>query len=182
MRLRRKYNIIRSKKGFKEFIKYNLAEARRFIISCYRSPLFYSEHLDKYKDALDIDDIGFKFVSILNEDELKALKYYRYHNTIDTEPKDYEQLIDNAYLKWLSILPKENLKINSRKLGRLMKLIRLKNNISIISLSVIMDVDRNTITKYEKGERLPSLEYFYRFCIKFDLSMDEIMFSKTKNA
>ena len=63
-----------------------------------------------------------------------------------------------------------------------MKLIRLKNNISIISLSVIMDVDRNTITKYEKGERLPSLEYFYRFCIKFDLSMDEIMFSKTKNA
>ena len=43
-----------------------------------------------------------------------------------------------------------------------------------------MDVDRNTITKYEKGERLPSLEYFYRFCIKFDLSMDEIMFSKTK--
>ena len=45
-----------------------------------------------------------------------------------------------------------------------------------------MDVDRNTITKYEKGERLPSLEYFYRFCIKFDLSMDKIMFSKTKNA
>ena len=144
--------------------------------------MFYSEHLDKYKDALNIDDIGLKFASILNEDELKALKYYRYHNTIDTEPKDYEQLIDNVYLKWLSILPKENLKINSRKLGRLMKLIRLKNNISIISLSVIMDVDRNTITKYEKGERLPSLEYFYRFCIKFDLSMDEITFSKTKNA
>lgn len=60
MRLRRKYNIIRSKKGFKEFIKYNLAEARRFIISCDRSPLFYSEHLDKYKDALDIDDIVFE--------------------------------------------------------------------------------------------------------------------------
>lgn len=62
-----------------------------------------------------------------------------------------------------------------------MKLIRIKK-ISIISLSVKMDVDRNTITKYEKGERISSLEYFYRFCIKFDLSMDEIMFSKIKNA
>ena len=52
--------------------------------------------------------------------------------------KDYKKLIDDAYMKWLSILPKENLKINSRKLGRLMKLIRMQIFPSpITSLSMI---------------------------------------------
>ena len=36
------------------------------------------------------------------------------------------------------------------------------------------DIQEKT-TKYENGERLPSLEYFYRFCVKFNLSMDRIL-------
>jgi len=44
-----------------------------------------------------------------------------------------------------------------------------------------MNVDRNTISQYEKGERLPSLEYYYKFCVKFNLSMDYILQIKGKN-
>ena len=56
-----------------------------------------------------------------------------------------------------------------------MRIIRIKNNISITSLAILMNVDRNTISQYEKGERLPSLEYYYKFCVKFNLSMQDLM-------
>lgn len=175
MMIRMKYNIIRSKKGFREFIKFNLEEARRFIISCEKSPLFYNQHLDEYVEALEIDDIGIKYASILNKDESEALIYYRYHLPIDKEPDKYYDLLESSYQKWLRILPKDKLRLSSRKIGKIMKIIRIKNNISIISLALIMDVDRNTITKYENGKRLPSLEYFYRFCVIFNLTMDELL-------
>lgn len=38
MKLRRKYSFITGQKGFKEFIKYNVSEAEKFVISCDKSP------------------------------------------------------------------------------------------------------------------------------------------------
>ena len=52
---------------------------------------------------------------------------------------------------------------------------RQKNNISITSLAILMNVDRNTVSQYEKGERLPSLEYYYKFCVRFNLSMFQLL-------
>ena len=173
--IRRNHNILRSKKGFKEFIKYNLADARRFIISCDSSPLFFNDHLEEYCEALELDELGNKYVSLLSKDEMEALKYFRYHLSIDNEPSNYYKLLDSAYSKWLKILPKDKLKLSPSKTGKVMKIVRKKNNISIINLAMIMNVDRNTISKYENGERLPSLDYFYKFCYKFKLSMDKIL-------
>lgn len=59
-----------------------------------------------------------------------------------------------------------------------MRIIRIKNNISITSLATLMGIDRNTISQYEKGEMLPSLEYYYKFCVKFDLSLDKLLKQK----
>lgn len=175
MKIRMKYNIIKSKKGFSDFIKYNLAEARRFIISCDRSPLYFNEHLNEYSEALEIDEIGRNYAAILETEEAEALLYFRYHSPIDKKPINYERLLENSYHKWLKVIPKNNLRLRPKKIGKIMKLVRTKNNISIISLSIIMGVDRNTIAKYECGDRLPSLEYFYKFCIVFRLSMDNTL-------
>ena len=73
---------------------------------------------------------------------------------------------------------KKEIKISAFKLGKAMRIIRIKNNISITSLAILMNVDRNTVSQYEKGERLPSLEYYYKFCIKFDLSLDKLLKQK----
>ena len=73
------------------------------------------------------------------------------------------------------MIPKNEIKISAFRLGKAMRIIRIKNNISITSLAILMNVDRNTISQYEKGERLPSLEYYYKFCKKFQLSMDFLL-------
>lgn len=175
MIIKRKYNIIKSKTGFKYFIRHSVGGAERFI-ECYkRFPLFSKENLEEYIGSLHIVDIKNNLINKLNRDQLEVLSYFRYHNPIDVKPSNYDKILNIIYLIWLRLLPKDDLKINPVVLGRTMKIIRTENNLSIISLSLIMGVDRNTITQYEKGERLPSLEYFYRFCWKFNLNSNDVI-------
>ena len=180
MIIKRKYNFIRSKTGFKDFIRYNISEAERFIENYKRFPLFTENKLEEYIGALQLIDIKNKLYKQLNETEKYVLSYFRYHSPNESEPINYYEIIEKIYLIWLKLLPKDDLKLSPFILGQTMKRIRIENNISIISMSLIMGVDRNTITKYEQGERLPSLEYFYRFCVRFNLSMDKILSIKLK--
>lgn len=107
------------------------------------------------------------------------IAYYRYHNPYDVELDNFNKLFLVAYNKSLSVLPKKEPKISAYQLGKTMKIIRVKNNISINSLALIMNVDRNTVSQYEKGDRLHSLEPFYKFCIVFDLFLEQML--KKKN-
>ena len=175
MKLRRKYSFITGQKGFKEFIKYNVSEAERFVISCDKSPFFFDDEIEEYLGALEILEVNKKFHASLTAVEELAVKYFRYHSPNEKEPDNFQAIFEQIYLKWNKVLPKDKLKLSSFKLGKIMKQTRIKNHLSIIAMSIIMNVDRNTITKYENGERLPSLEYFYRFCVKFKLSMDRIL-------
>lgn len=175
MNLRRNYSFIKSIRGFKIYIKYNVSEARRFVASCDSSPLFFDRNIEEYLDALEVIEVDDNFNSLLSEQEKKVLSYYRYHNPDEIKPKNYEKHFMNSYDKWLKVLPKKEIKISAFKLGKAMRIIRIKNNISITSLSILMNVDRNTVSQYEKGERLPSLEYYYNFCLRFDLSLDKLL-------
>ena len=161
--------------GFKNYLNYYVNESRRFVELCDSSPLFFNRDIDAYLDALEVIEVDDKFKSILTQKEKEVIAYYKYHNPYDAEPDNFDKLFMVAYNKWLTVLPKKKPKISSYQLGKTMKIIRAKNNISINSLSLIMNVDRNTVSQYEKGDRLPSLEYFYKFCIKFDLSLDELL-------
>lgn len=175
MNLRRNYRFIKSIRGFKIYIKYNVSEARRFVASCDSSPLFFHKNLEDYLDALEVIEVDDNFNLLLTEQEKKVLSYYRYHNLDETRPNNYNKLFLDAYKKLLKVIPKKEIKISSFKLGKAMRIIRIKNNISITSLSILMGVDRNTISKYEKGERLPSLEYYYKFCVRFNMSLDNLV-------
>ena len=124
-------------------------------------------------DALEVIEVDDNFNLLLTEQEKKVLSYYRYRNPDEIMLNNYNNLLSDAYDKWLKVLPKKKIKMSAFKLGKAMRIIRIKNNISITSLSILMDVDRNTVSQYEKGERLPSLEYYYKYCYKFGISMDE---------
>lgn len=178
MNLRRNCSFIKSIRGFKIYIKYNVSEARRFVASCDSSPLFFYRNIEEYLDALEVIEVDDNFNSLLSEQEKKVLSYYRYHNPDEIKPKNYEKHFMNSYDKWLKVLPKKEIKISAFKLGKAMRIIRIKNNMSITSLATLMGIDRNTISQYEKGERLPSLEYYYKFCVKFDLSLDKLLKQK----
>ena len=175
MNLRRNYSFIKSIRNFNIYIKYNVSEARRFVASCDSSPLFFYRNIEEYLDALEVIEVDDNFNTLLSEQEKKALIYYRYHNPDEIRPNNYNKLFSDAYDKGLKELPKKEIKISAFKLGKAMRIIRLKNNISITSLAILMNVDRNTVSQYEKGERLPSLEYYYKFCVRFNLSMFQLL-------
>lgn len=178
MNLRRNYSFIKSIRGFKIYIKYNVSEARRFVASCDSSPLFFDRNIEEYLDALEVIEVDENFNLLLTVQEKEVLSYYRYHNPDEIRPNNYNKLFSNAYNKWLKAIPKNEIKISVFKLGKAMRITRIKNNISITSLSILMGVDRNTISKYEKGERLPSLEYYYKFCVRFNMSLDNLVKNK----
>ena len=175
MNLRRNCSFIKSLRGFKIYIKYNVSEARRFVASCDSSPLFLDRNLEDYLDALEVIEVDDNFNLLLTNQEKEVLSYYRYHNPDEIMPNNYNKLFSDAYNKWLKVIPKKEIKISAFKLGKAMRIIRIRNNISITSLAILMNVDRNTISKYEKGERLPSLEYYYKFCVRFNMSMTKLL-------
>ena len=147
MNLRKNYSFIKSIRGFKIYIKYNVSEVRRFVALCDSSPLFFDRNIEEYLDALEEVEVDNNYNSLLSEQEKKVLSYYRYHNLDETRPNNYYKLFLDAYNKWLKVIPKKEIKISSFKLGKAMRIIRIKNNISITSLSILMNVDRNTVSQ-----------------------------------
>ena len=63
-------------------------------------------------------------------------------------------------------------KLNSRKIGLKMKLVREANDMSKTELAIRLKVNRKTAILLEKGDRLPSLEYIYNFCQIFNISIE----------
>lgn len=66
-------------------------------------------------------------------------------------------------------------KLNSRKIGLKMKLVREANDMSKTELALRLNVNRKTTVLLEAGERLPSLEFIYNFCKIFDYSIEKML-------
>lgn len=60
-----------------------------------------------------------------------------------------------------------------KKLGENIKKIRVQNNLTQESLSKILDVTQACIARIEKGYGI-STKTLYKFCIKFDKSINEV--------
>ncbi len=61
------------------------------------------------------------------------------------------------------------------RLSENMKLIRLRAELSQSQLAKELCVSRNQINNYENAISLPSVEWLSKFCIYFNVSMDEIV-------
>ena len=66
-------------------------------------------------------------------------------------------------------------KLNSRKIGLKMKLVREANDMSITELDMRLNFNWKTFALLEDGERLSSLEYIYNFCKIFDYSFEKML-------
>ncbi len=65
--------------------------------------------------------------------------------------------------------------INPVVLGKVLRIIRITANIKKTVLAQQLGVDRATVFLIEKGERLPSLSYIYRFASIFEMTVDSIL-------
>ncbi|MCR5308507.1 MAG: helix-turn-helix domain-containing protein [Bacilli bacterium] len=65
--------------------------------------------------------------------------------------------------------------INPVVLGKILKIIRIAENIKKTVLAKQLGVDRTTVFFIEKGDRLPSLSYIYKFANIFRLNVDYIL-------
>ena len=86
-------------------------------------------------------------------------------------------LLGKAQGKWINTFFKEELpykKLDPVALGFALQQIRKTNEYSKVKLAEEAKFNRKYIARVEKGETLPSLEYLYRFCKIFEVSIDDL--------
>ena len=144
----------------------------------------YNEYRDDedFKEviaAIKFNELDKEFRASLTKEETLALKYLNARRPDFEAPDNYESSISSSFDKWVEIFfrSKNGLSedLNPIVLGKVMRLIRITANIKKTVLAQQLGVDRSTVFLVEKGERLPSLSYIYKFANKFGLSVDYIL-------
>lgn len=131
---------------------------------------------DVYAFCLHVIEQDEMFYQQLAAEEIEALNYWRYHNSVMKKPILLEYYLKNAYSKYLDVFFSEpEPKISLKVLGKMMKLLRKEKGRTKTEIAEILGVDRTTIGYYESGSRTPSLIYFSKFCKYFGCAMDELM-------
>ncbi len=139
----------------------------------------YGNNLESLRERLGLTqkEVG----NLLNVD--KSL-YRRYEKELQTIPIKHLNTLCNYYnvsLDFIFNLTKEknysnNSKdINSTKSGERLTEFRKDNSFTQDKLSLILNVNRTTITKYEKGINLIATPFLYTICKKYNISADYLL-------
>lgn len=173
-------HIYNNEKSFKSYLRWKISEIKHELDWLYHRPVYAPEDIELVVLMFKVVELDKIFRSFLTKEEDKALMYFAFGNKKEKKPDKYYELYQSAYLKWQEIFfvgEKDyfNTEINSRYFAIVLKQLRMMNNVKKSELAMKMGVDRITITRYENGERLPTLEYTYRFCCLFDVSIDELI-------
>ena len=181
MNIVKEFPIRQSFAGFKYYLKV-YAFAIRYEISLQedKEPLVKS-NIKSYSEALRILELDKAFNESLNEEEKEVVSYCRYHNQNDTKPVLFNFYIQSAYKKWLRAFfynrHQSNLlkRIDSKRLGKVMKKIRRDNNVTKVKLAYVFEISVRTIERYESGETIPPFEYVINFVLYFDMDIETII-------
>lgn len=140
--------------------------------------------MEELASAVNLQKLDDKFKSLLSKEEQEVASYLSYHNPCDKAPLNMEKYMRSAYEKWLNVFFKNKTylyeEIDPKKLGKIMLYIRTRSEMKKTTLAEHIGADRSTISKIENGERLPSLEYTYKFSKIFLISIDEMISLSTK--
>ena len=143
---------------------------------------FYDLRNDSLDEVISIQKYALlnkHFESLLTKVELAVVNYISYKIKDKKLPDNIEKYISSAYEKWLMIFfHNENAlfgEINPILLGKGMEFIRLKAHVSKTQLASMIGVDRTTVIALEKGKRLPSLDYIYKFSKTFNCAIDYLI-------
>ncbi|MFA7082775.1 MAG: helix-turn-helix transcriptional regulator [Bacteroidales bacterium] len=147
--------------GFKLYIKKQIGSVKLELIKHKHIEDINPDRLDRYATALLIEELGDIFLSLLSTEEKECLRYLAYHSPKNKEPNNYSKLTRSAYKKRLSAFYKRSnvvyKDISISRLGKMMKRIREDAGMSAKRTADILEVDRSTISLFERGRRAPSL-------------------------
>lgn len=166
-----------SKVGFKRFLKSQIMTIRNRLYVYDHTP-YSCITLDEYAEAVKLNDLFEQFMSKLNDEEKAVVKYINYHSPNEKQPSNYIHLINPIYEIWHETFYDCNayLKgINKYRMSKVMRYIRVKHHVNILQLARLLNVNRCTITLYEEGYRFPKLDYLYRFCCLFSLTLNDFV-------
>lgn len=161
-------------------------------VQCFRRYLtYYSKIVEEYlnRDKTRIQSIetyiaylkiakldGFFYDSLTKEEE-KALNEWTRHKQ---ESLLLEPLMERIFEKWQRVffpLKGETLfsELDPIILGLALAAIREYNGIDKTELAKLLRVNRKTVYLIESGQRLPSLDYIYKFSKMFQIMVDELI-------
>ena len=132
--------------------------------------------IDTYISYLKIAKLDGFFNDLLTVEEMHSLYVWTRE-----KPESYEMplLVERAYQKWQEIFFYKEFdylfkELNPIGLGIVLRAIRECNGINKTDLARMIGVNRKTVLLIENGERLPSLEYIYKFSKIFQMKIDDI--------
>ena len=104
--------------------------------------------------------------------------------SVGVKPDNFEKNISSAYEKWLMIFFSDNdilfKPIDPARVGKIMEYVIFREKIRKVELAKRLGIDRNTLNRYIKGIKLPTLDVIYRFSVIFNVSIDWILKNATK--
>ncbi len=179
MRVKLGCTLISNRQCFIRFIKETELYAQ-IIEDLYEHNEYRSDQdFEEVVAAIRFNELDKEFRALLTPEEKLALKYLNSERPDFEAPDNYESLISSSFDKWVEIFFKDKNPllddINPIVLGKVMRIIRITSNIKKTVLAKQLGVDRSTIALIEKGKRLPSLSYIFKFSKVFKYSVDSLI-------
>lgn len=103
MRVGRKIDIDLTIQSFKRYLKFVLFQAQCDMEAIKRNPFIKDTDYDRYTDAFYIVSKNEEFELTLTSSEYRAIRYYHYHNPIDTKLIDYDICFTGTFKKWCAV-------------------------------------------------------------------------------
>lgn len=173
------FQIIRSERSFRYYIKHGISYARYYYGSYPTRVVHEDDEFEKIVSCIKLIELDDNFNALLTEGEKDAIKYYGYHNPDTIKPDNLDFNLTTAYEKWLTIFFDDRSylydELNPESLGKLLRYIRESADVKKTELADMLGVNRITIKQIEDGLRLPSLTYLYRFLKVFSITLDQVL-------
>jgi DNA-binding XRE family transcriptional regulator len=133
--------------------------------------------IDKYIAYLKVAKLDGFFYDSLTEEEVEALEEWTH--TKDTS-YNLPPLVERAFEKWQRVFFPEQYEayydeLDPVMLGLVLEAIREYSGITRSDAAYLLQVNRKTVHLIENGQRLPSLDYIYKFARLFQISIDSIL-------
>ena len=173
------FQIIRSERSFRYYIKHGISYARYYYGSYSTRVVHEDDEFEKIASCIKLIELDDNFNALLTEGEKEAIQYYGYHNPDTAKPENLDLNLTTAYEKWLTIFFDDRSylydELNPESLGRLLRYIRESAKVKKTELADMLGVNRVTIKQIEDGTRFPSLIFLYRFSKIFNTTIDFIL-------
>lgn len=186
MRTKLAFDLSKRFSSFKSYLKHNSSYINYIVTNCFHRAIHTDDELEELAAAVNLQKLDDEFKALLSKEEQEIAKYLAYHNPYEKAPENIEKYMNSAYEKWLNVFFKEKSylyeEIDPKKLGKIMFYIRTRNEMKKTTLAEHIGVDRSTVSKIENGERLPSLDYVYKFSKIFIIKIDDLIELSTEKS